>query len=78
MGVNIGLIPLSCVSSPTRSGAPTDKAGLALAVGRTHGGAFNLNLLMSINRELAGTFDVDAFAHNAVYDEPAGRIECTL
>jgi L-histidine Nalpha-methyltransferase len=37
--------------------------------------AFNLNLLRRINRELGGTFNLDRFAHDAIYDEEAGRIE---
>lgn len=40
--------------------------------------AFNLNLLARINRELEGTFDIDAFAHEAVYNPRAGRIEMYL
>jgi L-histidine Nalpha-methyltransferase len=39
---------------------------------------FNLNLLRRINRELGGTFNLDRFAHDAVYDEEAGRIEMHL
>ncbi len=35
--------------------------------------AFNLNLLSRINRELAGRFDLDAFAHRAVFNaKPRG------
>lgn len=40
--------------------------------------AFNLNLLARINRELEGTFDLDAFRHDATYDSEAGRIEMWL
>ena len=40
--------------------------------------AFNLNLLARINRELGGTFDLDAFAHEAVYNPRDGRIEMYL
>jgi L-histidine N-alpha-methyltransferase len=40
--------------------------------------AFNLNLLARINRELDGNFDLARFAHDAVYDEEAGRIEMHL
>jgi dimethylhistidine N-methyltransferase len=40
--------------------------------------AFNLNLLARINRELAGTFDLDAFQHEAVYNPREGRIEMYL
>jgi dimethylhistidine N-methyltransferase len=37
--------------------------------------AFTLNLLRRMNRELQATFDLAAFAHEAFYDEAAGRIE---
>ncbi|HXZ01430.1 MAG TPA: L-histidine N(alpha)-methyltransferase [Stellaceae bacterium] len=37
--------------------------------------AFNLNLLERINRELDADFDLDRFAHDASYNEAAGRIE---
>lgn len=37
--------------------------------------AFNLNLLQRINRELDGDFDLARFAHEAAYNEAAGRIE---
>ena len=40
--------------------------------------AFNLNLLARINRELAGTFDLGAFQHEAVYNPREGRIEMHL
>jgi L-histidine N-alpha-methyltransferase len=40
--------------------------------------AFNLNLLVRINRELGGTFDLSRFAHEAVWNEEAGRIEMYL
>jgi len=40
--------------------------------------AFNLNLLARINRELAGTFDLKAFEHEAVYNPREGRIEMHL
>ncbi|MGH1572861.1 L-histidine N(alpha)-methyltransferase [Methylobacterium sp. P31] len=40
--------------------------------------AFNLNLLTRINRELAGRFDLDAFAHRAVFNRQASRIEMHL
>jgi L-histidine N-alpha-methyltransferase len=36
---------------------------------------FNLNLLRRINRELGGNFNLDRFAHDAIYDEEAERIE---
>jgi L-histidine Nalpha-methyltransferase len=39
---------------------------------------FNLNLLTRINQELGGRFDLDAFRHRAVYDEPLGRVEMHL
>ena len=40
--------------------------------------AFNLNLLTRINRELAGTFDLGAFQHEAIYNPREGRIEMHL
>jgi L-histidine Nalpha-methyltransferase len=40
--------------------------------------AFNLNVLKRINQELGGTFDLRQFAHRAVYDEAAGRVEMHL
>lgn len=40
--------------------------------------AFNLNLLARINRELAGSFDIAAFRHEAVYNPREGRIEMHL
>lgn len=38
-------------------------------------GAFNLNLLERINRELAGTIPLDAFRHRAVWNDPLARVE---
>jgi L-histidine Nalpha-methyltransferase len=40
--------------------------------------AFNLNLLVRINRELGGNFDLSKFEHRAVYNEEDGRIEMHL
>jgi L-histidine N-alpha-methyltransferase len=40
--------------------------------------AFNRNLLVRINRELGGTFDLDAFAHVAVWNPLDSRIEMHL
>ncbi|MGU3666530.1 L-histidine N(alpha)-methyltransferase [Methylobacterium sp. A49B] len=40
--------------------------------------AFNRNLLTRINRELAGRFNLDAFAHRAVFNPQASRIEMHL
>ncbi len=40
--------------------------------------AFNLNLLTRANRELDATFDLDRFAHRALYDRNHGRIEMHL
>ena len=39
---------------------------------------FNLNVLARINRELGGTFDLDAWHHLAFYDEAEARIEMHL
>jgi dimethylhistidine N-methyltransferase len=40
--------------------------------------AFNLNLLIRINRELGGDFDVRRFAHRAVWNEEESRVEMHL
>lgn len=40
--------------------------------------AFNLNLLVRINRELEGDFDLAKFEHRAIYNERLGRIEMHL
>lgn len=40
--------------------------------------AFNLNLLVRINRELGADFDLGAWRHRAGYHEGAGRIEMHL
>lgn len=40
--------------------------------------AFNKNLLVRINRELDGEFDLEAFAHRAVYNKALGRVEMHL
>jgi dimethylhistidine N-methyltransferase len=40
--------------------------------------AFNLNLLVRANRELGANFDLARFAHDAVWNEAAGRIEMYL
>lgn len=39
---------------------------------------FNLNLLLRINRELRGDFDLDAFRHEAIWNEQQSRIEMHL
>jgi dimethylhistidine N-methyltransferase len=57
-----------------------DARQLVLAYNDARGvtAAFNLNLLVRINRELAGSFDVAAFEHQAVYNPRDGRIEMYL
>ena len=40
--------------------------------------AFNLNLLGQINRELEGRFEVERFAHKALYNVEEGRVELYL
>ena len=39
---------------------------------------FNRNILARINRELGGHFDLNAFEHQAIYDEKIGRVEIYL
>lgn len=40
--------------------------------------AFNRNLLVRINRELGGDFDVDAFSHRVVWNRDESRVEMHL
>ncbi|MBA3049473.1 L-histidine N(alpha)-methyltransferase, partial [Brevundimonas sp.] len=40
--------------------------------------AFNRNLLVRANRELGAGFDVDSFAHRAVWNAAASRMEMHL
>ena len=40
--------------------------------------AFNRNLLVRVNRELGGDFDVRQFGHRAIWNAPASRIEMHL
>jgi len=40
--------------------------------------AFNRNLLVRINRELGGDFDLDAFSHRVEWNAEASRIEMHL
>ena len=39
---------------------------------------FNKNILVRINRDLGGHFELDRFRHRAVYDEELGRVEMHL
>jgi dimethylhistidine N-methyltransferase len=55
---------------PTLEAAYNDPEGVTAA--------FNLNLLVRINRELEGTFDLARFRHHAFYDEREGRIVMQL
>jgi uncharacterized SAM-dependent methyltransferase len=54
----------------TVEAAYNDRAGITAK--------FNLNVLRRLNRELDADFDLEAFAHRAVYDESQGRIEMRL
>jgi L-histidine Nalpha-methyltransferase len=40
--------------------------------------AFNRNLLVRVNREIGGNFDLGSFAHRAVWNEAASRVEMHL
>ena len=57
-----------------------DRARLEAAYNDSRGvtAAFNLNLLVRINRELGGDFDLGAFRHKAFYNAEEGRIEMHL
>jgi dimethylhistidine N-methyltransferase len=39
---------------------------------------FNLNMLRHLNREFGADFDLDAFTHDAQYNEDEGRVELRL
>src|SRR5205814_6118440 len=39
---------------------------------------FNLNVLVRINRELGGNFDISAFTHRSIYNRDRHRIEMHL
>ena len=57
-----------------------DRATLVAAYDDAQGvtAAFNMNLLGRINRELDGTIPLDAFAHEARWNDAAARIEMHL
>lgn len=57
-----------------------DEAALVPAYDDAEGvtARFNLNLLNRINNELAGDFDLSAFAHRAIYNRDQHRIEMHL
>jgi dimethylhistidine N-methyltransferase len=59
---------------------PKDEAVLHAAYNDAQGvtAEFNLNLLRRINRELAGTFDLDTFRHRAFFNRSESRIEMHL
>ena len=40
--------------------------------------AFNRNLLVRINRELGGRFDIDRFSHRAIWSDEHSRVEMHL
>lgn len=57
-------------SERTLHAAYNDAAGVTAA--------FNLNILVRLDRELGADFDVDRFAHRAVFNREASRIEMHL
>ena len=63
-----------------RLGWPATESDLLLAYDDPLGvtAAFNRNLLVRINRELGGNFDVDAFGHRAVWNRRESRVEMHL
>ncbi|MBV9569755.1 MAG: ergothioneine biosynthesis protein EgtB [Alphaproteobacteria bacterium] len=65
------LIGLDLVKDPeTLIAAYNDKAGITTA--------FNLNLLVRMNRELDANFDVRTFTHHSLWNEAERRIEAHL
>jgi dimethylhistidine N-methyltransferase len=65
------LIGVDLKKDPARLEAAYDDAAGITA-------AFNLNLLVRMNRELGADFDLDAWRHRALYDADRGRIEMHL
>jgi dimethylhistidine N-methyltransferase len=59
---------------------PKDEATLVRAYDDARGvtAAFDLNLLARMNRELAGDFRLSAFAHQAIWNRRASRMEMHL
>jgi L-histidine Nalpha-methyltransferase len=59
---------------------PKDRSILEAAYNDDQGvtAAFNLNILVRINRELEGDFVIDQFAHRAFYNPDESRIEMHL
>jgi L-histidine N-alpha-methyltransferase len=57
-----------------------DEAALLLAYDDPLGvtAAFNRNLIVRINRELGGDFDLDAFGHRALWNRAESRVEMHL
>jgi len=65
------VVGVDLVKDPVRLvAAYNDAAGVTAA--------FNLNLLVRLNREMGATFDVKRFAHSAIYNELEQRIEMYL
>jgi uncharacterized SAM-dependent methyltransferase len=59
---------------------PKEEAALVAAYDDPRGvtAAFDLNLLVRMNRELAGDFRLSAFRHRAVWDARLSRVEMHL
>jgi len=65
------IVGVDLIKAPSvLAAAYNDKAGVTAA--------FNLNLLMRINRELGGEFDLAGFRHRACYNQEQRRIEMHL
>jgi dimethylhistidine N-methyltransferase len=76
VGATLSLDDRLLVGIDLRKAPATLEAAYNDACGVT--AAFNRNLLVRLNRELRGSFDVKSFAHQALYDEIAGRVEMHL
>jgi dimethylhistidine N-methyltransferase len=59
---------------------PKDRATLEAAYNDSAGvtAEFNYNILRVLNRDYGGRFNIEDFAHRAIWNEPAGRIEMHL
>jgi dimethylhistidine N-methyltransferase len=77
-GVRAPLCPGDCLLLGTDLAKPEDDLLMAYDDPLQVTAAFNRNLLRRINDELGGTFDLDGFAHRALWNGHDSRVEMHL
>ena len=77
-GVRAPLCPGDCLLLGTDLAKPEHDLLMAYDDPLQVTAAFNRNLLRRINDELGGTFDLDGFAHRALWNEHDSRVEMHL